>query len=210
MQGGILMGSDSNLSARQMEILSFIRARINSHGYPPSVREIGEAVGLKSSSTVHAHLVQLEEKGYLRKDPSTPRAIIPIDLERPEAPAVTSLPVVGKVAAGTPILAEQNIENYLPVPDDFLVSGTHFILQVSGESMIDAGILNGDYVIVRQQPDAADGEIVVALIEDEATVKRLYKKNGYVELHPENSAMEPIVTTQVQIAGKVTGLLRRF
>lgn len=204
------MGSEDTLSARQMAILSFIRERIKSHGYPPSVREIGAAVGLKSSSTVHAHLVQLEEKGLLKKDPSKPRAIIPIDLDRKEDPAVTSLPVVGRVAAGTPILAEQNIDNYLPVPDDFLVSGTHFILQVSGESMIEAGILDSDYVIVRQQPDAADGEIVVALIENEATVKRLYKKNGYVELHPENSAMEPIVTTQVQIVGKVTGLLRRF
>lgn len=200
------------LTPRQQQILDYIREKIKKSGYPPSVREIGEAVGLKSSSTVHAHLVQLEEKGHLRKDPTKPRAIIPVEPENDAFPVseTVALPVVGHVAAGTPILAEQNIDDYLPVPVDFISGGTHFILRVKGESMIEAGIMDGDYLIVRQQPDAQNGEIVVALLEDEATVKRLYKHQENIELRPENSAMSPIFVDRVQIAGKVAGLLRRM
>lgn len=201
----------SDISKRQQEILDFIKTQIKTTGYPPSVREIGKAVGLKSSSTVHNHLKQLEEKGLLKRDPIKTRAIIPIDNEPTELLTESiSLPVVGNVAAGSPILAEQNIEEYLPVPENFVGSGTHFILKVKGESMIEAGIMDGDYLIVRQQASANNGEIVVAIVDDEATVKRFYKKNGYIELRPENSAMEPMIYDDVQIAGKVTGLLRRF
>jgi len=205
------MDNNSHLSKRQQQILDFIKTEIKTKGYPPSVREIGRAVGLKSSSTVHAHLLQLEQKGFLRKDPSKPRAVIPIDAK--DTVTVTEtvpLPVVGNVAAGSPILAEQNIDEYLPVPVDFVGSGTHFILRVKGESMVEAGILDGDYLIVRQQADAANGEIVVVLLEDEATVKRYYRRSGYIELRPENSAMEPIKVAQAQIIGKVSGLMRRL
>ena len=156
--------------------------------------------------------MQLEEKGLLRRDPTKPRAIIPLDMD--DGPNMISetlaLPVVGNIAAGTPILAEQNIENYLPVPIDFVGSGNHYILKVRGDSMIEAGIMDGDFLIVRQQSDATNGEIVVAIIDDEATVKRFYRKDGYVELRPENSAMQPIIVDSVQIAGKVSGLLRRM
>ena len=202
---------DSKLTSRQQMILDFIKYKIKNAGYPPSVREIGEAVGLKSSSTVHAHLLHLEKKGLLHRDPATPRAIIPVEFGDSELlnPGI-SLPVIGKVAAGTPITAEQNIENYLPVPVDFVGSGTHFILRVAGESMIEAGIIDGDYLIVREQAVASNGEIVVALLDDEATVKRFYRRENYVELKPENSTMESIISTNVQIAGKVTGLLRRM
>lgn len=202
----------NDLTPRQQQILDYIREKIKKSGYPPSVREIGEAVGLKSSSTVHAHLVQLEEKGHLRKDPTKPRAIIPVEPENNSFPVAetVALPVVGNVAAGIPILAEQNIDTYLPVPVDFIGGGTHFILRVKGESMIEAGIMDGDYLIVRQQPDAQNGEIVVALLEDEATVKRLYKHPANIELRPENNAMSPIFVDRVQIAGKVAGLLRRM
>ena len=203
---------DTKISARQQAILDCIKDKIRTDGYPPSVGEIGEIVGLKSSSTVHAHLLQLEEKGLLRRDPTKPRAIIPLDMD--DGPNMISetlaLPVVGNIAAGTPILAEQNIENYLPVPIDFVGSGNHYILRVRGDSMIEAGIMDGDFLIVRQQSDATNGEIVVAIIDDEATVKRFYRKDGYVELRPENSAMQPIIIDTVQIAGKVSGLLRRM
>ncbi|MGI6435846.1 MAG: transcriptional repressor LexA [Syntrophomonadaceae bacterium] len=200
-----------DLSPRQEQILDYIKARIKSSGYPPSVREIGQAVGLKSSSTVHAHLVQLEEKGYLRKDAAKPRAIIPVpSMEEQSATQIVSLPLIGQVAAGVPILAEQNIDAFIPVPLELIGSGNHFILQVKGDSMIDAGIIDGDYLIVRQQADAHNGEIVVAVLEDEATVKRLFKHDGYVELRPENQAMEPIIVPHADIAGKVAGLLRRM
>ena len=202
----------TKISARQQAILDCIKDKIKTDGYPPSVREIGEIVGLKSSSTVHAHLLQLEEKGLLRRDPTKPRAIIPLDKDDGEEiiSETLALPVVGDIAAGTPILAEQNIENYLPVPVDFVGPGSHYILRVKGDSMIEAGIMDGDFLIVRQQSDAANGEIVVAIIEDEATVKRFYRRDGYVELRPENSALQPIITDTVQIAGKVSGLLRRM
>ena len=202
------MNASNSLNERQKAILDYIREKIRVNGYPPSVREIGEAVGLKSSSTVHAHLVKLEEKGYIRKDPSKPRAIIPIDMQR--GVEVQQLPVVGNVAAGTPILATENIETYMPIPAELLGHGTHFILKVKGESMIDAGILDGDYLIIREQPDAANGEIVVALLEDEATVKRYYKMPEYIELRPENSTMKPIISRDVKLVGKVAGLLRRM
>lgn len=206
------MPNINSLSKRQQLILDFIQERIKTKGYPPSVREIGAAVGLKSSSTVHAHLMQLQEKGFIRKDPSKPRAVIPINQEEPVESdlSIISLPVVGSVAAGTPILAEENIEAYLPIPVDFVGSGNHYILKVKGESMIEAGILDGDFLIVRQQPDAANGEIIVAMLEDEATVKRYYKRDRYIELKPENSSMQPIITPQVAILGKVTGLLRHM
>ncbi|NLW92406.1 MAG: transcriptional repressor LexA [Syntrophomonadaceae bacterium] len=201
---------DNNLTSRQQDILNYIKYKIRIDGYPPSVREIGEAVGLKSSSTVHAHLLHLEQKGFLRRDPAKPRAIIPVDNDNDMLSQSISLPIVGKVAAGVPITAEQNIDNYMSVPDDFIGSGTHFLLKVAGESMIEAGIMDGDYLIVHQQEIASNGEIVVALIEDEATVKRFYRREKYIELRPENSAMQPIISDQVQIVGKVTGLLRRM
>lgn len=200
-----------DLTPRQQQILDYIKSQIKGTGYPPSVREIGQAVGLKSSSTVHAHLVQLEEKGYLRKDATKPRAIIPVpSMEEQSATQIVSLPLIGQVAAGTPILAELNIEAYIPVPLELIGSGNHFILRVKGDSMIDAGIIDGDYLIVRQQADAHNGEIVVAVLENEATVKRLFKHDSYVELRPENQAMEPIIVPHAAIAGKVAGLLRRM
>jgi len=199
------------LTERQQQILDFIRQSIKNNGYPPSVREIGEAVGLRSSSTVHAYLVQLEELGLIRKDPTKPRAIIPVDNEEPEQMSqALSLPLVGKVAAGTPILAEQNIETYLSVPSELVGFGTHFLLEVKGDSMIEAGILDGDYLIVRQQNQASNGEIVVAMVEDEATVKRIYFHSDHIELRPENSSMQPFRVNDVQILGKVTGLIRKF
>lgn len=206
------MNSSNDLNHRQKDILDFIEKRIKTKGYPPSVREIGEAVGLKSSSTVHAHLVKLEEKGFIRKDPSKPRSIIPVNMQRlPEADFSTvSLPVIGNVAAGTPILATENIEAYFPVPVDFVGSGNHYILHVKGESMIEAGILDGDYLIVREQSDASNGEIIVAMLENETTVKRYYKRDQYIELRPENSSMQPIISSEVTILGKVTGLLRHM
>lgn len=201
----------SGISKRQEQILEFIKTQIKTTGYPPSVREIGKAVGLKSSSTVHNHILQLEQKGLLKRDPTKTRAIIPIENEPSDLMTESiNLPVVGNVAAGSPILADQNIEEYLPVPVNFVGSGSHFILKVKGESMIEAGIMDGDYLIIRQQTNANNGEIVVAIVEDEATVKRFYKKNGYIELKPENSSMEPMIFDDVQIAGKVSGLLRRF
>jgi repressor LexA len=206
------MKNSIELTARQQMILDCIKDKIRQDGYPPSVREIGKIVGLKSSSTVHAHLIQLEEKGMLKRDPSKPRAIIPVDMIEgaKKFSETLSLPVVGNVAAGTPILAEQNIETYLPVPTDFVGSGTHYILQVKGDSMIEAGIMDGDFLIVRQQADAANGEIVVALLDNEATVKRFFRQEDYIELRPENSAMQPIIVDHVEIAGKVSGLLRRM
>lgn len=201
----------SGISKRQEQILEFIKTQIKTTGYPPSVREIGKAVGLKSSSTVHNHILQLEQKGLLKRDPTKTRAIIPIENEPSDLMTESiNLPVVGNVAAGSPILADQNIEEYLPVPVNFVGSGSHFILKVKGESMIEAGIMDGDYLIIRQQTNANNGEIVVAIVEDEATVKRFYKNDGYIELKPENSSMEPMIFDDVQIAGKVSGLLRRF
>lgn len=192
----------------QERILSYIESEIRTRGYAPSVREIAEAVGLKSTSTVHGHLTRLEKKGLLHRDVMKPRAMALPALE--ETSCVRSVPVVGHVAAGIPILAEQNIEESLPLPEDFVGEGDHFILRVRGDSMIQAGILNDDYIVVRKQPNANNGDIVVALVEDEATVKRFYKENGYFRLQPENDSMNPIIVPSVTILGKVVSLMRKL
>lgn len=197
------------IGRRQAEILEYIKEEVIKKGYPPSVREIGDAVGLSSSSTVHGHLNKLEEKGFIRRDPTKPRAIELLDEHRP-VPAI-SVPIIGKVTAGQPILAVENIEEYYPLPKDFSSTPEDiFMLRVSGDSMIDAGILNKDYVIVRKQASATNGDIVVAMVEDEATVKRFYKEADYIRLQPENKALEPIIVTNAQILGKVVGVVRRI
>ncbi|MBB3110367.1 repressor LexA [Paenibacillus phyllosphaerae] len=203
----------SKLSNRQQAILEFIKTEVREKGYPPSVREIGEAVGLASSSTVHGHLDRLEKKGLIRRDPTKPRAIeiLDQDLEGGLAfpLAIAKVPVVGKVTAGLPITATENIEDYFPLPADRVGDDNVFILNVMGESMIEAGIHDGDYVIVRQQQTANNGEIVVAMTEDdEATVKTFYKERDHIRLQPENSTMEPIRLRNVTILGKVIGLFR--
>ncbi len=197
------------ISAKQQEILEYIKETILKKGYPPAVREICEAVSLKSTSSVHSHLETLEENGYIRRDPTKPRAIEILDdhfnLTRRE---VANIPLIGSVAAGQPILAQENIENYFPVPVDLIPNQETFILKVKGESMINAGILDGDHIIVAQQETADNGDIVVALLDDSATVKRFYRENSQIRLQPENDTMEPIYATDVQILGKVVGLLR--
>jgi repressor LexA len=207
---------DPVLTDRQRQILDFLTSYVDDHGYPPTVREIGEAVGLASPSTVHAHLANLERAGLLKRDPTKPRAI---ELRRePKAPSVSDvhrLPLVGEVAAGGPLLAEENVEEYIAVPEPLSRGGEEFLLRVKGDSMVNAGILEGDYVVVRRQQDARDGEIVVALAgEDEslneATVKRFFRENGRVRLQPENDALEPIYAEHVQLLGKVTGVFRRL
>ncbi len=202
----------NNLTDRQEKILRYLADTLKERGYPPSVREIGSAVGLSSSSTVHAHLAQLEKKGYIRRDPSRSRAIEIVDkaLDARPSKEVLNVPLVGRVTAGNPVLAMQNIEDYFPVPAEFVGSGEFFMLRVRGDSMVNAGILDGDHVIVRRQDTALNGEIVVALVgDDEATVKRLYREKGHVRLQPENPHMEPIVATDVRVLGKVVGLVRR-
>ena len=203
----------------QAKILSYIQDVIETRGYPPSVREIGEAVGLRSTSTVHGHLTRLEKKGLLYRDAMKPRAMgLPrsASSDDPDEDAllddgrIRRIPVVGQVAAGQPILAEENIDEHMALPADLVGEGEHFILRVRGDSMIQAGIFNNDYIVVRKQPDAQNGEIVVAMVEDNATVKRFYKENGHFRLQPENDAMEPIIVPSVQILGKVVSLLRRF
>jgi len=204
----------SKLSNRQQAILDFIKNEVRTKGYPPSVREIGEAVGLASSSTVHSHLDRLEKKGLIRRDPTKPRAIEitdgSVDMNVfPEA--IARVPLVGKVTAGTPILATENIEDYFPLPAHMVGDYTVFMLSVVGDSMIEAGIHDGDYVIVRQQSTASNGDIVVAMTEDdEATVKRFFKESDHIRLQPENSAMEPIRLRDVKILGKVIGLYREI
>ena len=206
------------LTPRQQEIWEFLVQYVDGHGYPPTVREIGEAVGLASPSTVHAHLANLERAGLLKRDPTKPRAL---ELSRtrrvePDAEVVASarkLPLVGEIAAGGPLLAEQNIEDYLAVPEPLSRGGEEFLLRVKGDSMINAGILDGDIVVVRRQQDARDGEIVVALAgddegADEATVKRFFRESGRVRLQPENDALEPLYPGNVQILGKVIGVFR--
>ena len=196
----------------QARILAYIEQEIRTRGYAPSVREIGEAVGLKSTSTVHGHLTRMEKKGLLRRDAMKPRAIglsstlSPFD----ENASLREIPVVGRVAAGTPILAEENIEETMTLPEEMVGSGELFILRVRGESMIPAGIMNDDYIVVHRQMNANNGEIVVAMIDDEATVKRFYKENGHIRLQPENDAMEPIIVPEVTILGKVVSLIRKF
>ncbi len=199
------------LNKRQLQILDFIKKEIRSKGYPPSVREIGEAVGLNSSSTVHGHLSQLESKGFLRRNPAKPRAIEVLqDDQFNHNKEIVSVPIIGKVTAGLPILATENIEDTFPLPLDYLPSRNQdlFILTVQGDSMVDAGILDGDLVIVAKQNVAKNGEIVVALIEDEATVKTFYKEQGYYRLQPENKFLEPIIVKELTILGKVVGLYR--
>jgi len=201
------------LTERQRQILQFIKDEIRSKGYPPSVREIGEAIGLSSSSTVHGHMSRLEEKGFIRRDPTKPRAIEVLDGSGaiPLRRTVT-VPVVGRVTAGQPILAEQSVEDHFPLPADFVRADESnlFFLTVQGDSMVEAGILNGDYVLVHRQQNAINGDIVVALIEDEATVKRFYKEQGHIRLQPENRFMDPIIVPNCQILGKVIGLIRRM
>ena len=198
----------------QEKILAYIQQEIHIRGYAPSVREIGEAVGLKSTSTVHGHLQRLEKKGLLHRDAMKPRAMgimkpYEADSQFDDAD-VRRLPVVGRVAAGSPIYAEENIEDVLPLPASILSDGDHFILRVCGDSMIQAGIFSGDYIVVKKQAHANNGEIVVALIEDEATVKRFYKENGHFRLQPENDAMEPIIVNTVDVLGKVVSLFRKI
>lgn len=197
----------------QERILSYIQYAIETQGYAPSVREIGDAVGLSSTSTVHGHLRRLEKKGLLHRDAMKPRAMglsKELSAESIDRDPICTLPIVGCVAAGQPILAEENIEDHLPLPTAFIGEGSHFILRVRGDSMIQAGILNGDYIVIRKQPDANNGDIVVAMIDDEATVKRFYKENGHFRLQPENDSMEPIIVSSVTILGKVTSLLRKI
>ena len=203
--------SYGKISDKQREILEYIKAEILNKGYPPAVREICEAVKLKSTSSVHAHLETLEKNGYIRRDPTKPRAIEIVDenfnLTRRE---MVNVPIVGRVAAGEPILAVENIENYFPIPAEFMPNEQTFILQVQGESMINAGILDGDYILVEQQTTANDGDMVVALVDDSATVKTFYKENGYYRLQPENDFMDPIIVSDVMIMGKVIGTFRFF
>lgn len=208
---------DLGLSKRQAEILSYIVKQINKKGYPPSVREIGEAVGLQSSSTVHNHLTQLEQKGYIRRDPTKPRAIMVLKTndemdafyeEDKPFDEMINVPIIGAVAAGTPILASQNVEDTITFPMHLIRSNNSFMLRVKGDSMINAGIFDGDLLIVTPQKVANNGDIVVAVIGEEATVKTFYRENGRIRLQPENDSMDPIYVTEVELAGKVTGLFR--
>ncbi len=201
--------AQEKITPKQQEILEYIKETILKKGYPPAVREICEAVNLKSTSSVHSHLETLEEKGYIRRDPTKPRTIEIIDdcfnLTRRE---VVNVPILGTVAAGQPLYAEENIENYYPIPSDLLPNAETFMLRVRGNSMINAGILEGDQIIVEHCPTAQNGEIVVALVDDSATVKRFFKENGNYRLQPENDSMDPIIVDHVEILGKVIGLFR--
>lgn len=199
------------ITKKQQEILDYIKEEILKKGYPPAVREICEAVQLKSTSSVHSHLETLEKNGYIRRDPTKPRAIEICDdnfqMVRTE---IVSLPVIGQVAAGTPILAEENIESYFPVPADMVPSGESFVLKVKGDSMVNAGIYSGDQIFVHSCNTAHNGDTVVALIDDSATVKTFYKENGHIRLQPENDYMEPIIVDDCQILGKVFGIFRLY
>lgn len=199
------------ITAKQKEILEYIKDEILKKGYPPAVREICEAVNLKSTSSVHSHLETLEKNGYIRRDPTKPRAIEIMDdsfqLVRHE---MASIPIVGTVAAGQPILAEQNIEGYFPIPTEMVPSGESFVLKVKGDSMINAGIFNGDQIFVQCCNTAANGDTVVALVDDSATVKTFYKENGHYRLQPENDTMDPIIVDNVEILGKVYGVFRLY
>ena len=218
------------LKDREQKVLDFMKHEIREKGYPPTVREICTALGIKSTSTVHKDIASLEKQGYLRKDPAKPRALMIVEPQTGEqvqtpaaekaAPAaelertdVVEVPVVGRIAAGTPILAEQNVEDSFPVPSRFVSGGTNFMLTVHGESMIEAGIMDGDYLLVEQQQTARNGEIVVAMVdgfESEATVKTFYKEEDHIRLQPENSAMSPIIVKDAKILGKVKGVFRYF
>ena len=203
------------LSQKQFEILEYMKKAVREKGYPPSVREICDAVGLKSTSTVHGHLERLERKGYIRRDPAKPRAIEIFSYNDSgnsdgSSRELIEVPIVGTVTAGIPILATENIEDTFPIPSDYAPNGNIFMLRVKGDSMINAGIFNKDLIMVRQQNTADNGDIVVALIEDFATVKTYYKENGYIRLQPENPTMSPIIVRDVSILGKVVGLYRKF
>ena len=201
--------AQDKITPKQQEILEYIKETILKKGYPPAVREICEAVHLKSTSSVHSHLETLEEKGYIRRDPTKPRTIEIIDdcfnLTRRE---VVNVPILGTVAAGQPLYAEENIENYYPIPSDLLPNAETFMLKVRGNSMINSGILEGDQIIVEHCSTAQNGEIVVALVDDSATVKRFFKENGHYRLQPENDTMDPIIVDHVEILGRVIGLFR--
>ena len=201
--------STKKISHKQREILEYIKHEILQRGYPPAVREICEAVHLKSTSSVHSHLETLEKNGYIRRDPTKPRAIEILDdefnLTRRE---VVNVPIIGQVAAGAPILAEQNILDYFPIPVEYMPNSESFMLKVKGESMINAGILNGDTVLVQRQSTAKNGEMVVALLDDSATVKTFYKEDGHYRLQPENDTMSPIIVEDCEILGKIFGVLR--
>lgn len=203
--------ANGKITAKQQEILEYIKGEILDKGYPPAVREICEAVDLKSTSSVHAHLETLEKNGYIRRDPTKPRAIeICDDSFQMVRTEMVSLPVVGRVAAGSPILATQNIESYFPVPAEFVPRGESFILRVKGESMINIGIYDGDQIFVTSCNTARNGDVVVALIDDSATVKTFYKEDGHIRLQPENDTMEPIIVEDCTILGKVFGVFRIF
>lgn len=199
------------ISEKQSEILEYMKNEILNKGYPPTVRDICNAVDLKSTSSVHAHLETLEKNGYIRRDPTKPRAIEIIDenfnLTRRE---LVNVPMVGRVAAGEPILATQNIENYFPIPSEFMPNSEVFMLEIKGDSMINVGIFDGDWIIVEKRDTARNGEIVVALVDDSATVKTFYKENGHIRLQPENDALEPIIVPDCKILGKVLSLFRRY
>jgi repressor LexA len=201
--------ANGKISAKQKEILEFIKNEILRKGYPPAVREICDAVKLKSTSSVHSHLETLEKNGYIRRDPTKPRAIEIIDdtfsLTRRE---LVNIPMIGKVAAGQPLLAEENIEGYFPIPSEYMPNKETFMLTVKGDSMINVGIFDGDQIIVQSQNTANNGDIVIALIDDSATVKTFYKENGHYRLQPENDHMDPIIVQNVAILGKVVGLFR--
>ena len=198
-----------NLTKRQQEIFDYIRRYGAEHGYPPTVRDIGKAIGLTSSSTVHAHLANLEKVGLLRRDPTKPRALEILVDKAKQVVSPSGLPIVGQVAAGEPMLAEENIEEYVPVPTIAGGDEGEFLLRVKGDSMKNVGILEGDHVVVRRQDTASDGEIVVALLDEEATVKRFFKEKDHVRLQPENEALEPIFVRDVEVLGRVVGVCRR-
>lgn len=203
--------AQGKISKKQEEILEYIKSQILERGFPPAVREICEAVNLKSTSSVHSHLETLEKNGYIHRDPTKPRAIEILDdtfnLTRRE---LVNVPVIGRVAAGEPLLAQQNIENYFPIPAEMMPNKQTFLLQVQGESMINAGILNGDYILVQQEQTAENGDKVVALIDDGATVKTFYREEGIIRLQPENDFMDPIIVKDCTILGKVIGVFRFF
>ena len=203
--------AQGKISAKQQEILDYIKSQILERGFPPAVRDICEAVHLKSTSSVHSHLETLEKNGYIRRDSTKPRAIEILDeafnFTRRE---MVNVPIVGRVAAGEPLLAEQNIEEYFPIPMEFMPNKQTFLLKVCGESMINAGILNGDYVLAQEENTAHNGDMVVAMIEDGATVKTFYKEEGVIRLQPENDFMDPIIVKEVSIVGKVIGVFRFF
>lgn len=203
--------SYGRISDKQKEILEYMKQEILNKGYPPTVRDICEAVHLKSTSSVHSHLETLEKNGYIRRDPTKPRAIEIIDdsfnLTRRE---MVQVPLVGRVAAGEPILATENIENYFPIPTEYMPNAESFMLKVKGESMINAGIFDGDNILVEKQSTARNGDMVVALVDDSATVKTFYKEDGYIRLQPENDHMDPIIVPDCEILGKVFGVFRFF